>query len=201
MLAANMSSPFNAAYVKAIRTDSLDTTPANVDPSGSGVLCPSRTHHAFLVKSILTSHTRWPVTRCHPCSTFCPCSSISNATPTLNISLASAFIQRSLPSFMLSSFACSTLVGILIPYLCLAWRTLVLSANMMASLFRNVCGTHQANAGSSSIPLDAANSAVSIGYDSFISASLIHDSDWSFHLTRNHQPCVVLRSLHRLCLL
>ena len=185
MLAANMSSPFNAAYVKAIRND-LDTTPANVDPSGSGVLCPSRTHHALLVKSILKSHARWPVTRCHPCGALCPCSSISNAMPTLNISLASAYIQRSLPSFMSSSFACSMLAGISIPYLCLAWRILVLSADMMASLFHNVCGTHQANADSSSIPLDAANSAVSIGYDSFISASRIHDSDWSFHLTRNH---------------
>ena len=201
MSVANMSSPFNAAYVKAIRTDSLDTTPANVDPSGSGVLCPSRTHLAFLVKSILTSHTRWPVTRCHACSAFCPCSSISNTTSTLNISLASAFIQRSLPSLMLSSFACSTLVGISILYLCLAWRILILSADTMASLFRSVCGTHQANADLSSNPLDVANSAISIGYDSFMSASCIHNSDWSFHLTRNHQFCVVLRSLHRPCLL
>ena len=197
MSAANTSSPFNAAYVKAICTNSLDTTPANVDLSGSGVLCPSRSHHAFLVNSILTSHTRWPVTRCHPRGAFCPCSNISNATLMLNISLASAFIQRSLPSFMLSSFACSMLVGISIPYLCLAWCILVLSANTMASLFHSVCGTHPANAGSSSIPLDAANSAVSIGYDSFISASHIHDSDWSFHLTRNHQPCVVLHSLRQ----
>ena len=197
MSATNTSSPFNAAYAKTIHTDSLDTTAANIDPSGSGVLCPSRTHLAFLVKSILTSHTRWPVTRCQPCSAFRPCSSISNATLTLNISLANAFIQKSLPSFQSSSFACSTLVGILIPYLCLVCHILVLSADKMASLFCSVCWTHQANAGLSPTPLDTANSAISIGYDSFMSANHIHDSDWSFHLTRNHRPCVVLCNLRR----
>eukprot|EP00957_Ditylum_brightwellii_P189622 14434206-Ditylum_brightwellii.AAC.1 len=49
MSVAQTSRLFNTAYVKAILTLSLDTAPAYVDPSGSGVLCPSRTHLALMM--------------------------------------------------------------------------------------------------------------------------------------------------------
>ena len=41
--------------MNAILTLSFDTTPTQVDMMGSGVLCPTANHHAFLVKSIFTS--------------------------------------------------------------------------------------------------------------------------------------------------
>ena len=66
MSAAKTSSPFRAAYKKAIQMLSLDTTPEKVDPSGSGVLCPSKTHLALHMKSIFTSQTKWLVTFCQP---------------------------------------------------------------------------------------------------------------------------------------
>ena len=37
---AQTLSPFSAAYMKAIRTLSCDTTPAYAKPIGEGVLCP-----------------------------------------------------------------------------------------------------------------------------------------------------------------
>eukprot|EP00957_Ditylum_brightwellii_P044581 3380576-Ditylum_brightwellii.AAC.1 len=56
MSAAQTSMLFSAAYVKAILTLSLDTKPAYVDPTGSGVLCPSRTHLDFLKDDVSRDH-------------------------------------------------------------------------------------------------------------------------------------------------
>ena len=84
------------------------------------------------------------------------------------------------------------LVGISIPYLCLVCHIQVFKAATMAFLLLRVGTTHQSNAGSLSIPLDMAYSAISIGYDSFMSNSFIHVSFSSFHHTRSHPPAVVL---------
>ena len=46
MSAAKTGRPLSAEYVKAMRTLYLETTPANVDHSGIGVLWPSLTHLA-----------------------------------------------------------------------------------------------------------------------------------------------------------
>ena len=109
----------------------------------------------------------------------------------LYISISSASFQTLFPFFLSSSKACSTLVGISIPYLCVVFLILFLSAARMTCLFYRVWGTHHSNAGSLSIPLALAYSATSTRCDSFISASLIQDSDLSFHLMSSSQPFVV----------
>ena len=88
-----------AAYMKAIRTLARETMPAEVDPIGSGILCLSRTHLAFLVKSILTSQIRCPDAFVQPVGADWPSSSILKATPTLNISRASASLHIVFPFF------------------------------------------------------------------------------------------------------
>ena len=108
---------FSAVYLKAIRMLSRETTPAKVDLIGSGVLCPSRTHLAFLVKSILTSQTRCLDAFFDPAGAGLSSSNISKATPTLNISRANASLHIVFPFLRSISIMCSTLVGILIPYL------------------------------------------------------------------------------------
>ena len=45
---SNMSSPFSAAILNAIRTDSLETTDEYVIDAGAVVVCPSLTSRAFL---------------------------------------------------------------------------------------------------------------------------------------------------------
>ena len=56
MSAAQTGRPLSAAYVKAMHTLSIETTPENVDHSGIGVLWPSLTHLAFRSSVILTSN-------------------------------------------------------------------------------------------------------------------------------------------------
>ena len=113
---------------------SLDTTPGNVDPTGSGILCPSSTHLAFLVKSIFTSQTRCPVTFFQPLGSCSVSSRTLNTTPMLYISLARASIHIVLSFHLSSSLACSTPVGISIPYLWVTFLTLMLTAVMIVSL-------------------------------------------------------------------
>ena len=47
MSAAQTGRPLSAEYMKAMRTLSLETTPANVDHSGIGVFWPSLTRLAL----------------------------------------------------------------------------------------------------------------------------------------------------------
>ena len=63
----------------------------------SGVRWPSFTHLAFLVNSIFTSNTRWPLAFLHPRGGLIPSSIIVNTLPTLVISLLIALIQYLLP--------------------------------------------------------------------------------------------------------
>ena len=177
-----------------MRTLSLDSTPAYVDPIWLGVLWPSRTQRAFLVKSILTSQTRCPVVFLHPTGACCPSFRTSKATPTSVISFAKASFQRVFPFFSSIAIAWLTLVGISIPYFWVVFLILALTLDRIISRFRSVYGTHHANAGSSAMLRALANSAVSHGCDSFKSFRGIQDSDWSFHLTSSFHPTVVLRS-------
>ena len=50
ILQANISRPFNAAIVKAILTESLDTTNYEVIEKGAVVVCPLLTNRKFLLK-------------------------------------------------------------------------------------------------------------------------------------------------------
>ena len=82
------------------------------------------------------------------------------------------------------------------PNLCVFLRYAVfrvLASLMMASLFFRVCGTHQLKAGSRSMPCDTANSAVSIGCDSFKSFRGSQDVDPSRHWQQSCHPAVVIR--------
>ena len=58
---ANISSPFSAAIVNAIRTESLETTYEYAIDAGAVVVCPPPTSHAFLQKfsPSLMSNIMW----------------------------------------------------------------------------------------------------------------------------------------------
>ena len=114
---------------------SLHTTPANVVPIGPGVLCPSRTHLAFHVKSIFTSQTRWPVTLCQPAGAFCPSSNTSKAMLTLYISFISASLHMVFLLVLSSSIACSMLVGFSTPHVCVVFLMKCLINTMMVLHF------------------------------------------------------------------
>ena len=135
----------------------------------------------------------WPVTFVQPTGRLASVSSISKATPILCISFAIALRQKSLPFFSSISYACLMLRGTSIPYLCVVFRILDFTAEMITSRLRSVYGTHQTNAGSSEMLRAFANSAVSTGCDSFISFKGIHCSLPSFHLARSCHPQVVCR--------
>ena len=115
MSAMLTSSSFRAAKGNEILTLSLETTPAYLEPTGSGVLWPFSIHLAFLVKSIFTDQIRCHDTLVYPAGAVFPSSRISNATPMMYISISSASFQRFFPVFLSSSKACPTLVGISMP--------------------------------------------------------------------------------------
>ena len=94
-----------------------------------------------------------------------------------------------------SSLACSTPVRISIPYLWVIFLTLMLTAEMIASLFLRVYGAHQKYAGSSLIPLTLTNSTVSTGCNSFITESLVYNSVLFFHQTRRFHLAVVFHMI------
>ena len=144
-------------------------------------------HQGFPCEVHLHIKTRYPVTFFQPFGACSLSSRTSKAAPTLYISLARASIHIVLPF--------STPVGISILYLWVTFLTHVLMAEMIASLFLRVYGTHQQNAGSSLIPLAIANSAISTGCDSFITESLVHDSVLSFHQARRSHLAVVFINL------
>ena len=117
------------------------------------------------------------------------------ATPMLYISLARASIHIMLPFHLPSSLVCSTPVRISIPYLWVTFLTLVLTAEMIGSLFLMVYGTHPQNAGSSLILLAITNSAVSTWCDSFITESLVNDSVLSCHRRRRSHLAMLFINL------
>ena len=83
------------------------------------------------------------------------------------------------------SMASVTDTGTLIPYLCDVLDVLSFTPDTIISHVRRYCYTHQQNAGSWSIPTTLANSAVWIGYLSFITFNGTQDSDPSFLDTCN----------------
>ena len=77
-------------YVSAIGTLYIETTYVYLKCDRSGILCPSRTHHAFLVPPIFTSQMEYPVAFDYPTRKEPLSSNISNDASTLIISLLSA---------------------------------------------------------------------------------------------------------------
>ena len=166
-----------------------------VDPIGLGVLWPSRTHLAFQVRSIFTSQTWWPVTFDHPAGALCPCSRTSSAILMLDIYFARASFHIGSPFFQSSSIAWETSLSISMPYLRVVFLSLVLIANKITSCLQSMYRTSHAKATLSSMPLACANSSILTVWDSFISASVAHDSVQSHHLMSNFHPDVVDLSL------
>ena len=103
-----------------------------------------------------------------------------------------AFHQRSFPFSLSNARASSTVLGTLIPNLCVSLWYLLLTAAMILCLFFKTWVVHQENAGSSLIPIASAYSATSTGYDSFMSLNLSHEVDFSFHSIQSCHPLVVL---------
>ena len=131
----------------------------------------------------------------HPAGDFRPCSKISNATQTLNISFARASLLIVFPFALSSSMGWATLLGISIPYLWMVFLSQDFMAKRIMLRFCSVYRTHQAKVASTSMPLAHANSMVSTGWDCVRSASATHDSDPSCHLTKSFQLAVVHLSL------
>ena len=159
----------------------LDTTPAYFEPMKDGVLCPSKTQCAFLVKSFFTLDTKWPVTSLNSSDAFLPEGRISKATPK--------------PFLSSIWYTCSMLLGISIPYLWVVFLIFVLIKVIITSLFLKVYGTYHTKAGLLSISLDLAYSINSIRFYSLRSFMGTHDSDLSFHCTSTPHPEVVFMSL------
>mmetsp|Transcript_10819 Transcript_10819/g.15257 ORF Transcript_10819/g.15257 Transcript_10819/m.15257 type:complete len:217 (-) Transcript_10819:3115-3765(-) len=193
MSAAVTSKLSRAAYVKAMQTLSQETTPAKVDCTGSGVWWPFLTHLAFLVKSILTSKTRWPLDLDQPGCAFLSEGRISNATATFAISLSMAFCQYLFWFFLSISIASFMVRGTSTPYLWVVCLIRLLIEDMIAFLFRKTYCTHHTNAASSCKFRATANSTTSTGLDSFRIRNGTHCSRPSTHLTRKFHPTVVLR--------
>ena len=93
ILQANISRPFNAAIVKYILTESLDTTEENVIEYSAVVMCPPPNSRAFLLKCLpsLISNIIWNFIYWYPGSRYSLLPSFdSNAGRTLFISCSMA---------------------------------------------------------------------------------------------------------------
>ena len=98
-----------------------------------------------------------------------------------------------LPFFLSSCNASFTEFGISIPNLWLRFRYLGMSFHtreMIRSRFFSICITHQLKAGSWSIPINWAYSAVSRGCEFFRSERLSHKVEPSIHWQQCCQPAV-----------
>ena len=122
-----------------------------------------------------------------------PRSRILNAMPMFDISKWMASCQKVFWFLMTISTACSTEVGISMPYLCFAFLTRELTAATILSRFRRVKVTHQAKSGSSSMLQALIYSSTSIGFDSLISLRYVQVTVPYFYFTWNFHPAVVFR--------
>ena len=148
--------------------------------------------HAFLEKSsILIENTMWHFMYWEPIGGLSSSSRILNATFAALISFYIAFLQRSFPFSLSKVKASSTVLGTLIPNLCVILWYLLLTAAMILCLFFKTWVVHQENEVSSLIPIASAYSATSTGYDSFMSLNLSHEVDLSFHSMQSYHPLVV----------
>ena len=100
----------------------------------------------------------------------------TNSYPFL-VGIVSMSLHMVLVLVLLSSIACSMLVGISTPYMCVVFLMWCLIDAMMALHFFRTYGVHHDNVGLSSIPRALANSAVSTRWDSVRSLKFAQDSD------------------------
>ena len=187
------SRTFSAAKVRAILTDFLENTLSKVKLLGASTIWPPSTRYAFLEKSsILIENTMWHLMYWGPIGSLSSSSRILNATFTALVSFCIAFHQRLFPFSLSKVKAFSTLLGTLIPNLCVILWYLLLTAAMILCIIFKTWVVHQENTGSSLIPIASAYSATSTRYDSFMSFSLSHEDDLSFHSMHSCHPLAVL---------
>ena len=165
MSAAMISKWFNAAIVKAIRTDSLDTTLAYVIAAGGSVVWPPATRrHLRCNDPIFISNTIWQFICWKSGGIPSPSFRTSNATRTFFISRANPSLQKVVPVRRSISKASFTVFGRSIPNLwVLLWYRLLRAFAIIRSRRCKVGPTHQAKAGYWSILFDTAYSAVCTG--------------------------------------
>ena len=191
-----MSRSLRAAIVKAILTESLDTTEEYVIAAGVSVLWPSATKRAFLLKfsPILTSKIMWHVIFWYPTgNSEGSFSQTSKAGRTFFISLQIASHQRVSPFSSSSIFASSTLFGILTPNLWVRTQYFAFNFDIILFFFWRTCFVHHANAGSPAIRRCVAYSASCTGYEFLTSFMAIQLVLPSFHSIRISHPTVVSR--------
>ena len=174
--------------MSAILTESLETD------DGVIILCPPAIILAFLLKfsPIFMSNMTWQSTYWNPGGIYIlfP-SNISNAMWTLFISWR-IVDHHKVSLLILSSFiASSTLLGIIIPNLCVRVQYLASTLAIVLVLFLITKGIHHAKAGSSAIYFWIAKSARSTGYDWLMSVIASYVELPSFHCNILSHPFVV----------
>ena len=169
MAYANMSSPFSAAIVNAIRTEYLETIDEYVIDYGAVVVCPPPTSRAFLRNFHPVLCQRW----CgiwftgsqlvdHPFSPH-----TSNAGQKFFISCNIASHQRVLPIYLSILTATFNVFGNLSQYLWVFTQYCWVLVIIWYLLFSKSL-VHHENAGSSKILFSTAYSAICTGYESLI---------------------------------
>ena len=108
---------YKAVVVSSIYMLSRETTPAQLEFSGSRVWWSYLAHIAFLMKSIFTSNIRCLVDFVYPGGRDSPSSKISKATKTWYISFAIASFHSVSPFLACNCLACSIDLGTSIPNL------------------------------------------------------------------------------------
>ena len=191
---ARMSRSFNVATVRAIRTESLDTTDEYIMEDGSVVVCPPTTSLALRLKSSpsLTSKIILHLICWYPIGiSSLRFSNTLTASRTFFISFVIAFHNKVSPFSFSIRIASSTVLVTRIPYLWVLSQYLCVF-EMMRSRFRYTNLTHHEKDGSSDILFSTAYSASWTGYEYFISFSLFHVVLPSFHFRFTSQPFVVV---------
>ena len=149
-LQANISRLFNAATVKAILTESLDTTGNNVIEEGAVVMCHPNTSTEFLLKSSpsLIPNIIWYLICWYPGGrSYLLTLYASNAGRKCFISYSMASHHNVSPFYLSISMASFTVCGMRSPYLCVFCQYLLAVLDMILSLFLNTFFIHHGNAG------------------------------------------------------
>ena len=189
-----ISRSFNAAIVRAIRTESLDTTDEYVVEAGAVVVWPPSTSIALRLKfsPSLTSKIIWHLICWYPIGmSSLRFSNTLKAGCTFFIYFMIAYHHKVSPLSLSIRMASSTALGTRIPYLWVLSQYLCIF-KMMRSLFSHTNFTHHTKAGSSHILFSTAYSSSWTGYESFISFSLFHVVLPSFYLRFTSQVFVVV---------
>ena len=191
---ASISSSFNAAIVKSILTESLDTTNENVIEEGAVFMCPPPTSRSFLLtfSPSLISNIIWHLIYWYPGgrSSLLP-SHASNAGRTFFISCSMESHHNVSPFYLSISMDSLTECGMRSPYLCVFSQYLLAVLDMILYLFLSNLFIHHTNYGSSAIWLSTAYSDSCTGKESLTSLTWFRVELPYFHWMQTSHPLVV----------